>query len=335
MVKILHITEAGGGVLDVIKNISELDYGNNHSLLIRHRDYSSSNVDIPNKKLNVHKWKGSILQSYVEFRKLNKKLEFDLVHIHSSRVGAIRFLFRSKAIVYSPHCFAFERTDIKYLSKILYEKFEKILLGFTNGFMAVNAFESKWVKSDNENIVRMEFQFVTPQKHTKRNEKCIVAIGRICKQKDPKRFLEIINLVRNEFCDMEVIWVGEGDILLKEMLIKNNVKVTGWLKPDDVNEILARAALLLHTAKWEGMPIVFYEAWSFGLPIVTANANYLDEVSSAFIFDSNIEAKHLIQQIINNEISGLVFLVNKEETSIKLNDFYLKVIQSKLEVKND
>ena len=58
MLNILHITEAGGGVLEIIKNLIEIDSKNHHILLARRRDFSSQTIERSDLNFEVYFWDG-------------------------------------------------------------------------------------------------------------------------------------------------------------------------------------------------------------------------------------------------------------------------------------
>lgn len=67
-----------------------------------------------------------------------------------------------------------------------------------------------------------------------------------------------------------------------------NLEVRGFVRHDEIGALFADAALLVHTSPAEGFPNVFLEAWSHGLPTVTAydpdgviRANGIGEVADS------------------------------------------------------
>jgi len=326
MTKILHLTEAGGGVLEVIKNIAEIDKKNQHILLARKRDFSSNSLDKSMASLEVVFWRGNLLKAYLKFLKLNRESHIDIVHFHSSRAGVLRVLFRGIKRVYSPHCFAFERLDINLLARKFYYAIERLLLHFTDGFLAVNKFELEWVTHTQLQIATSRYEYVAERKLRKETEQSLIGIGRICIQKNPDRFINIVNALRHETSNLKVIWIGEGDQELTNKLRENNIIVTGWLDSERVNAILRSGSMLLHTAKWEGMPVVFFEAWSIGLPIYALAANYLEGIARVNIFNSDTDAVNQILEELTKRRLNSVYVVDKKRAVSRLNEFYSRVL---------
>jgi glycosyltransferase involved in cell wall biosynthesis len=326
MSRILHLTESGGGVLEVIKNIAEIDEKNKHFLLVRRRDFSSNSINRSTDSLQIYFWEGNLFRSYLEYRKLSRKLKFDIVHFHSSRAGGLRFLFRGVHRAYSPHCFAFERQDISRYFKRIYELIERNLLHQTDGFHAVNELELSWAFKANQSMTLSLYEFVEGSKSRNAVEKCIIGLGRICVQKNPNRFIDIVNALRKESENIKVIWIGGGDENLTKSLLDNGITVTGWIDSESVDSYLESGSILLHTATWEGMPIVFYEAWSYGLPIFALSASYLEGISRVNIFNSDAEAVKKILAELREPSINLNFVIDRSSAENKLQKFYADIL---------
>jgi glycosyltransferase involved in cell wall biosynthesis len=326
MSRILHLTESGGGVVEVIKNIAEIDKKNKHSLLVRRRDFSSNSINKSTDSLQIYFWEGNLFKGYLEYRKLSCRLNFDIVHFHSSRAGALRFLFRGAYRAYSPHCFAFERQDISRHFKRIYELIERKLLHHTDGFLAVNEFELSWALQGNQNMALSLYEYVEESKSRNAVEKCIIGLGRICVQKNPNRFIEIVNALRKESKNIKVIWIGDGDEDLTKNLLDNEITVTGWIDSEGVDSYLEKGSILLHTATWEGMPIVFYEAWSCGLPIFALGASYLEGISRVNVFNSDAEAVEKILAELREPSINQNFVIDRGSAESNLQKFYADIV---------
>lgn len=83
---------------------------------------------------------------FIMILKLLRKYDFDVVHIHCSKAGAIGRTAAKvagiKAILYSSHCFAFVRCQNTVLRKI-YHVLEQFFAKFTTKFIAVSDAEVK------------------------------------------------------------------------------------------------------------------------------------------------------------------------------------------------
>ncbi|WP_165979791.1 glycosyltransferase [Kocuria rosea] len=94
----------------------------------------------------------------------------------------------------------------------------------------------------------------------------IVTVGRILPQKDPRFFMETVRHLRSDY---DIIWIGDGDPVLRQELISLGIDVTGWLPMDDLVRRVGRAGLYLHTASWEGSPLATLEAINSGTAVLS------------------------------------------------------------------
>ena len=59
-----------------------------------------------------------------------------------------------------------------------------------------------------------------------------------------------------QFEDLRAVWLGDGDPALRERLRAGGVEVTGWLPREATFARLGAADLYLHSARWEGFPLL-------------------------------------------------------------------------------
>jgi len=326
MLNILHITEAGGGVLEIIKNLIEIDSKNHHILLARRRDFSSQTIERSDLNFEVYFWDGNLIKALKKYRYINRLREIDIVHMHSSRAGLFRLLLFGPSKVYSPHCFAFERLDIPLVMRFVYRMVEIVLLKISDGFMGVNSFEVDWAMQEKPHINTILYEFVAHPGSRIGETRKIISVGRICKQKNPEKFAEIILSLRKKGLDVDGVWIGDGERNARRSLENCGIQVTGWLPSEEVVKYLKKSRILLHTAKWEGMPVVFFESWSIGLPIIAAEANYLRNVSQVSRFQSVAEAVELIEIELKTESKIGSKVRSEEKASQELQDFYGKLV---------
>jgi glycosyltransferase involved in cell wall biosynthesis len=103
---------------------------------------------------------------------------------------------------------------------------------------------------------------------------CIVALGRLHAAKDPMTLLATIARVR-ERRPVRALLLGDGPLRsaveseIERLGLTDHVDLVGYVR--EPRGILAQAELLLHTARWEGFPLVLVEALAEGVPIVSTD----------------------------------------------------------------
>ena len=272
--RVLHISEAmGGGIstalLSYVRSTPEID----HSLMCAERTAHSTGVDMEQYFTSVST---TSARSFAKPSLITEKVEStkpDIVHAHSSWAGLATRIARKRnmpPIVYSPHCYFHERTDVPEVARKLAERLEKSLGNRTALVAAVSPHEASIARGLGTpalfvpNIV----QSTELTASLKNNSKpLIVTVGRIAPQKDPLFFARTARMVKTKIaCDF--VWLGDGPPGLRASIEAEGVVVSGWLPHAQVLRRMAESDLYLHTAAWEGNPMSLLEAADMDLPTI-------------------------------------------------------------------
>lgn len=277
--RVLHVTESlGSGVeaaiLDYVRSSPEIE----HSLLFSSRGYHTGQLGGSGLHQVVSAGRGALSLA----RRLGHSLrdiDPDVVHLHSSWagvVGRIRIGVGSRAVVYSPHAFFFDRTNLSRASAAAAHTVERVLAGRTDVIAAVSPYER-------ESALKMgvDSVYVPNVAHIASSDNAayerpivavglpkIVAVGRLSVQKDPDFFLAVKKLVDAEQIQAKWEWIGGGDDSFDRRLTANNVEVSGWVDRSEALRRITEASLYVHTAAWEGSPISLLEVEQLGVPAV-------------------------------------------------------------------
>ncbi len=235
----------------------------------------------------------------------------DVVHVHSSIAGGVvrlqLALRHPVPLVYSPHCFAFERRDIPAVKRWAFRVAEKGLARLTDGFVCVSPYEAEIARSlgggaQVEHLVNA-FDPVPPTGgdvtagpgDTLR----IVSVGRVVPQKAPDVFGAVIEQLRARGVPVDATWVGGGDDRAGwDALHRAGVEVTGWLPARSVTPVLASQSVYLHTASWEAGPIAVFEAMRSHLAVVVRRTPaYHDMLPAEFMVDDVAGAVEVITHL--------------------------------------
>jgi glycosyltransferase involved in cell wall biosynthesis len=207
----------------------------------------------------------------------------DLVHLHSSRAG---MLGRAAALVtghrnravYSPHSFAFDRSDASALSVAVLRGLEQIGAVLGPRLALVSDSEERLARRSLRGVrtavLRNSVDVAALARPASRRSGHgplrIVHVGRIAPQKRPDVFGGIARRWEQEHRTAGALpaarfrWLGDGE----RQLLGDGVEVTGWLSPTRLRAELADADLMLFTTAGEGMPIALLEAQAMGIPCV-------------------------------------------------------------------
>ncbi|WP_285240461.1 glycosyltransferase [Pseudarthrobacter sp. MEB009] len=232
-----------------------------------------------------------------DLRRYFKSQPAAIVHAHSSFAGAyVRAAIvksDSRPIIYTPHCYGFERKDSSVSHRFIYWAMEWLLSFNTTAFAACSKREealSNWplasarsihvpnvASQDLEESAELHFQDVVTR---------VVGAGRLGPQKDPAFFRDCVIDLRKAGFDIDAVWIGGGDPETELMLTNANIELTGWLPRSGVLDQLKAADVYIHSAKWEGFPIAVLEASLIGVPVVARRIAAFDGVDMPVLIDS-------------------------------------------------
>lgn len=214
--------------------------------------------------------------------------EPDVVHLHSSWAGILGRLAmpRTVPVVFTPHCFSFERLDISATTRSTFRVAEALLASRTDVFATCSHHEMAaaggffTLGSDPEVIHlpyalphRVSAQMAELADRHRRGlitDPIIVGSGRLGSQKGSDFFVDVVREAQKHpsLRGVQWRWIGGGDEDLTAELEAAGVAVTGWVDRAEVLEELAGSDVYLHTAAWEGFPLTVLEAAEMGLPVI-------------------------------------------------------------------
>ncbi|GAB84235.1 putative glycosyltransferase [Gordonia rubripertincta NBRC 101908] len=317
-IHVVHVTEAfGGGIQTAIAQYVQNSPWAKHTIIARAR--SGHDVGELDQFSNVSFVSAgdSVAQFLANAPELVNNVRADVIHLHSSIAGALRLhpKLRCRKVIYTPHCYSFERLDQPRLRRLLYRWFERICGYIPHVVAGVSEYEVAVARRISSNARVELLPNVMPSSENVAGllrddeTRTVATVGRICAQKGPEIFAEGYLAFKRSGgpSDVSWIWVGDGDPELRALLETAGVLVLGWQSNADVRAILRRSSLYVHTARWEGAPIAPLEASVHGVPVMmqrtrtTGSLGYLT-------FDSALElggiaARYFLDEAYKGEVS--------------------------------
>lgn len=290
---ILHVVESyGGGVSSALANYVRSTPHLDHHLLCTDRTEALADSRQRRMFASIRPMPKNPLAAMRSIRASARSLGATVVHAHSSWAGVfVRLSLRNRAdcrLVYTPHCFAFERTDITRWQSSFFLAVERLLSINTEVVAACSAREEVL---GNGMYARRGAVFVpnvgavrgssnsSQEVQDRPQVPVVAAVGRLSAQKDPRFFVDVVRVMRDKGIDFQAKWIGGGPSEMTRVLEMEEIEVTGWLAREDVVRHLEVADVYLHTAAWEGFPMAILEAAELGLPIAARRIPALDGVS--------------------------------------------------------
>jgi glycosyltransferase involved in cell wall biosynthesis len=127
-------------------------------------------------------------------------------------------------------------------------------------------------------------QYRLDKTENKSENKIIIFVGRVVKQKDPITLLKAVKILLTKRTDFKLIVVGDGDELplCRQFCVENgltkHVSFLGALPRSQLLQEFAKADILVLPSIDEGLPVVIMEALALGVPVVTTGVGGIPEV---------------------------------------------------------
>jgi len=275
-------------------------------------------IVLPQLVRSLHPWYD--LAALFALRKLIKKIQPDLVHLHSSKAALLgriaAWLCKVPAIV-TVHGWPFVHPQSK-VSKAVYFILERSMVAFTAKFITVSkvdyciALQQLKVQPAQLELIHNGIendQSFAPIKSDTINAECsIICVARFETQKDHRTLLLALKQISH--IPWRLRLVGSGPLLAETKQLAGQLgmseKVEFLGERSDVAELLTQADLFVLLSHWESLPISIIEAMRAGLPVIASNVGGITElvddgVSGRVVSAGNIsEAADALCALITN-----------------------------------
>ena len=162
----------------------------------------------------------------------------------------------------------------------------------------------------------------------------ICCIARITQQKNPKRFIEIINKTKETVKDLRCIWIGDGELRqeMQDQIEKEGLQNNIILKGNIENPFpyLLKSKLFVLTSAWEGFGLVAFEALSLGKPAIVSNVGGLPTIvdnKCGKVCNNDKQFINIILSLLKNKKLYKAYSQNATNKSIKLNNINNYMLQ--------
>jgi len=244
------------------------------------------------------------LKTYFQIKKIIEEGQFDIVHLHNSKVrilgGMAAKKLKVKNIVYTVHGW-WHIEQYAGLKRHVFVLAERIGARYSNKVVFLcrkDMQKAKDWKIGNEKQYEVIPNAIIPEpiveKGSLRREigvkdgiKIVGNVARLDPQKNPIRFLETAKIVLNYINNVVFVWIGGS--MVED---KSGKQVEHWLKMNpeiadkfyflpfrsDATKLMADFDVFLLTSDSEGMPLVILEAIDRGVPVVSTDVGCVGEM---------------------------------------------------------
>lgn len=242
---------------------------------------------------------GGTLSRLRQIRATVRDLKPAMVHAHSSFPGVYaRIALRNRhvPIVYSPHCFAFERKDLPRAARVVVRWIERVLARNTSTIAACSRAEQELTHRVLGPSVKATWipnvASIGPST-APRGEGApltVVMSGRASAQKDPAYFAALVSRLRAVDPSVRATWAGSGTAEYEQILTDQGISVTGWLAKNELTSLLRNARVYVHSAAWEGFPIAVLDAHAARLPILVRSIAAFSDLPREVTVEGGLDA---------------------------------------------
>lgn len=284
------------------------------------------------------------IHACAEVRRVVREIQPDVVHLHSSKAGAIgRLALNGKKIplFYSPQGYSFLMYDASRAKRAMYFVMEK-LLGLRPSLTVASCageYESAKRVSRracyiNNGIQTAELDQYHLDIEHRPETMTVCTLGRIVSQKNPALF----NQIAQQFPDVKFIWIGGGE--LADKLTSPNIEITGWLNKDKALEIMMNASVFLLTSFYEGLAFSIMEAMYLKRLCVVSkipgNVDAIEDGKTGFICDTLEDYVRVLRRVQREGIDEQMLTAARDRIIRELNQevmasSYEKIYQAEMD----
>ncbi|PGV53355.1 glycosyltransferase [Bacillus sp. AFS037270] len=356
--RVLHIGEyIKGGVATYIREVVDFQISRKEITDI-YLMQSSSNSEVtyklPDTHLITYNYKRKIpyfIKSLFKINKEIKKLNPDIIHVHSTFAGVfvrlpLLFYKRDFKVIYCPHGWAFcmETSEIK---RKIYLAIEKLLAKRTDLIINISEYEQfesikRGISRDKllliNNGISNQREIRNIQLDLDKNKINILFVGRFDKQKGLDILLSFLKTYDNNALRFYII----GDNVLEniDIEIPSSVITLGWIDNSKIDSYYSLFDAVIIPSRWEGFGLVAIEAMKNKKAIIVSNRGALPDfvkVNNGYVFElENLETLEIILDSLNKEElvqkgnKGFE-LFNSCYTSIRMNEEILNCYEELLQ----
>ncbi len=221
--------------------------------------------------------------------------QFDIIHAHdwlTFPAGIAAKKISGKPLVIHVHATEFDRSGGNVNPKVY--AIEREGMEMADGIIAVSSLtkniivEKYGIPPAKITVVYNAVEPVTDETDNGLqkgiNEKIVTFLGRITMQKGPEYFIEAAKLVLKKMNNIRFVMAGSGDLMnamiarVAELGISDHFHFTGFLKGNDVTQMLRMTDVFVMPSVSEPFGIVPLEAMQFNVPVIISNQSGVAEI---------------------------------------------------------
>lgn len=253
----------------------------------------NKNIEITN--LRMKKNPLDFFSKLIQFHFLVKKFNPDIIHSHMFHANIFSRIYRIFNIKVPLVCTAHNKNEGGSLRMLTYRITDSLCTITTNvsqeavdEFIKLKASPERKIICihngiDTEKFKKnLESRQITRKSLGLKDEKILLAVGRLTQAKDYPNLIEAFNILIKEQKNLKLLIVGAGEEekniinLIKKYELSNNIQLLGIRR--DIENIYNAADYFVLSSEWEGFGLVVAEAMSTELIAVATDSGGVREV---------------------------------------------------------
>lgn len=244
---------------------------------------------------------GHDVRASLALRRLIRRLRPSVVHLHSSKAGAVGRLAALGSpvrVVYSPHGWSFAM-EVGAAARSAYAFIERTGARLCDRIVNVSADEQRLadqhgIPSERGVVIENGIEVERFREAGRRRDEARAALGiddrslvvgmvaRLCPQKDPLTFVAAARIIAERRPDARFVLLGdgplEGDVsaAVQRAGLQSRFRMPGWVEAPE--RWVAGFDIGVLTSAWEAFGLAAAEYMAAGVPVVTAAVGGLREV---------------------------------------------------------
>lgn len=281
--------------------------------------------------------------SYFNLKKYIEKINPDIIHAHDFSASVLCSFFSKKIKVIShihhtPDWYK-KRNFKTFLYRSRVKKFTKIL---TVSDDTLNEFPfSKKLLADKIMNIGNPInppKIISASNTFEQKERFnIIFLGRLAPEKNPLLFIEVIKKISDQYTDLKVCIVGQGELKsevekkINEYKINNIITMVGFV--ENPYPYIKASDIFVSTSEREGFGLAIVESLILETPVVAFNIEGVNRFVTkdiGFLVNNKNEMEEKILSLLKNESALIEKSLNCGNLKYKYNNFekYKKLIES-------
>lgn len=283
------------------------------------------------------------IKSVLVLRKIIKKINPDIVHLHSSKAGILGRLATINLdckVIFTVHGWSFTDGISSKFRKKVFKYVEKFAAPLADLYICVSnydkqiAYREKVLIPNKNKVIVVHNGAPLNKSHDSFIDKTIpeitrfIMVARFSNQKDQMGLIKACGLLSSEY-KFKLTFVGDGPNLkeckklVQKMGLEDSIYFLGFKR--NVDTYLEKNDVFVLLTHYEGLPISIIESMSIGMPIIASNVGGNKELvfnkKNGFLVNNENELVKALKYFIDNK--NKIAEMGKQSQRIYLSSFTL------------